>query len=102
MAAKLRPASTALEVDVHAHAQSVIRFVPAQSITREVKGLLVTIDGDGHILLREKGRRLTVGPFEIAQLYQEGIQRQAGKAPIKPRKATKSVSRGLLKTGDGK
>lgn len=94
MAAKLKPSTFEGTVEI-----------PAQVITREVKGLLVILTGNGEMLLREKGRRLGVGPFSIKQLYQDGLQRQAGNAPLKPRKLRKGsskVNRGLLGTGDGK
>jgi hypothetical protein len=76
----------------------------AQTVTREIDGLLVTLSNEG-LFLREKGRKLTVGPFDFKHLYQDGVQRQAGNAPLKPRtprKGSKQVKRGLLATGDGK
>jgi len=76
-------------------------IIPATSVTREVGGFLVTLTVEG-LVIREKGRRLAVGPFNYGALYQEGIQRQSGLASLKPRKVTKKVSRGLLTTGQGK
>ena len=78
-------------------------WVPAQELVREIDGLMVRLTVDG-LYLKEKGRRLEIGPFDYATLYRDAIQRQGGLAPIKPRKgrSTKTVSRGLLATERGR
>ena len=78
-------------------------WVSAQELVREVDGMLVRLTVDG-LYLKEKGRRLEVGPIDYATLYRDSLQRQSGLAPIKPRKgrSAKSVSRGLLATERGR
>ncbi len=93
MATKLKPAATKPGTD---------EIIPAQSVTREVGKYLVTLTVDG-LVIREKGRRLEVGPLSYEILYQDSLQRQAGFNPIKARTGSvHKVSRGLLSTGDGK
>lgn len=93
MATKLKRAYTRPGTDV---------VVPAQSVTREVGTYLVTLTVDG-ITIREKGRRLEVGPLSYEVLYKDSLQRQAGLSPIKARVGSaKRVSRGLLSTSAGK
>ena len=73
-------------------------------VEREIGSYIVTLTEHG-LEPREKGRRLTVGPFSYGLLYQQGVQQASGLAPLAPRKRRKngvSVSRGLLSTGDGK
>jgi hypothetical protein len=93
MATKLKCAHTKPGTD---------EVVPAQSVTREVGKYLVTLTVDG-ITIREKGRRLEVGPLSYEILYNDSLQRQAGLSPIKARVGSaKRVSRGLLSTSAGK
>ena len=79
-------------------------MLPATEVIREVRGKLIRITLEG-VYIREKGRRLEVGPFDYDTLYQDGAQRAKGLAPLKPRKPRKgstTVSRGLLSTGRGR
>jgi hypothetical protein len=93
MATKLKPASTRPGTD---------EIIPAQTVTREVGKYLVTLTVDG-LVIREKGRRLEVGPLSYEILYQDSLQRQAGLAPVKARTGSaKRVSRGLLSTSRGR
>ena len=93
MATKLKPAFTKPGAD---------DVVAAQRVTREVGKYLVTLTIDG-LVIREKGRRLEVGPLSYEVLYNDAVQRQAGLSPIKARVGSATrVSRGLLSTGAGK
>ena len=93
MATKLKPASTRPGTE---------EIIPAQTVTREVGKYLVTLTVDG-LVIREKGRRLDVGPLSYEILYQDSLQRQAGLAPVKARTgSSKRVSRGLLSTSRGR
>ena len=93
MATKLKPAFPKPGSD---------EVVPAQSVTREVGKYLVTLTVDG-LVIREKGRRLAVGPLSYEILYQDSLQRQVGLAPVKARAGSaKRVSRGLLSTSRGR
>jgi hypothetical protein len=79
-------------------------MLPAAEVIREVRGMLIRITLEG-VYIREKGRRLEVGPFDYETLYQDGAQRAKDLAPLKPRKPRKgstTVSRGLLSTGRGR
>ncbi len=78
-------------------------WVPATEVIREIEGMVVRITVHG-IFLKEKGRRLEVGPFDYETLYRDAVQREKGLAPIKPRtgRSTTTVSRGLLATERGK
>ena len=79
-------------------------MLPATEVIREVRGKLIRMTLEG-IYICEKGRRLEVGPFDYATMYQDGAQRAKGLAPIKPRKPRRgatTVSRGLLSTGRGR
>jgi len=93
MATKLKPAHTVPGSD---------DLVPAQTVTREIGKYLVTLTIEG-LVIREKGRRLDVGPLSYEVLYTDALQRQAGFSPIKARTgSTKKVSRGLLSTERGR
>ena len=93
MATKLKPASTRPGTE---------EIIPAQTVTREVGKYLVTLTVDG-LVIREKGRRLDVGPLSYEILYQDSLQRQAGLSPVKARTgSSKRVSRGLLSTSRGR
>jgi hypothetical protein len=78
-------------------------WVPATEVIREVEGMIVRLTVHG-IYLKEKGRRLEVGPLDYATLYRDAVQRNNGLAPIKPRKGRSktTVSRGLLATEQGR
>lgn len=78
-------------------------WVPATEVIREIDGMVVRLTVDG-MFLKEKGRRLEVGPIDYATLYRDAVQRENGLAPIKPRKGGRTglVSRGLLSTERGK
>lgn len=78
-------------------------YIPATEVTREVEGMIVRLTVHG-IFLKEKGRRLEVGPLPYETLYRDAVQRDKGLAPVKPRagRSTKTVSRGLLATERGK
>ncbi len=78
-------------------------WVPATEVIREIDGMVVRLTVDG-LFLKEKGRRLEVGPIDYATLYRDAVQRENGLAPIKPRKGrgTGLVSRGLLSTERGR
>lgn len=78
-------------------------WVPATEVIREVEGLIVRVTVHG-LYLKEKGRRLEVGPLEFETLYRDAVQREKGFSPIKPRtgRSKTSVSRGLLATEKGK
>ena len=78
-------------------------WVPATEVIREVEGMIVRLTVHG-VFLKEKGRRLEVGPLDYATLYRDAIQRENGLSPIKPRKgrSTAPVSRGLLATEKGR
>ncbi|MHB8838192.1 MAG: hypothetical protein ACYC7F_04495 [Gemmatimonadaceae bacterium] len=78
-------------------------WVPATEVIREVEGIIVRLTVHG-IFLKEKGRRLEVGPLDYATLYRDAVQRDKGLAPIKPRtgRSRTTVSRGLLATERGK
>ncbi|MBI2409331.1 MAG: hypothetical protein HYV19_13630 [Gemmatimonadetes bacterium] len=78
-------------------------WVPATEVVREVEGIIVRLTVHG-IFLKEKGRRLEVGPLDYATLYRDAVQRDNGLAPIKPRKGRSkvTVSRGLLATERGR
>jgi hypothetical protein len=80
--------------------------VKGTEVTRETaEGLLVTLGVDG-LYIKEKGRRLVVGPFDYAVLYRDGVQRASGFSPVKPREPGRGkvqhVSRGLLGVSRGK
>ena len=93
MATKLKPAHSKPGTD---------ELVPAQSVTREIGKYLVTLTIEG-VVIREKGRRLDVGPLSYEILYTDALQRKAGLSPIKARTGSiKKVSRGLLSTSQGK
>lgn len=93
MATKLKPAHTQPGTD---------ELVPAQTVTREIGKYLVTLTVEG-LVIREKGRRLDVGPLSYEILYTDALQRQAGLSPIKARTgSTRKVSRGLLSTSRGR
>lgn len=64
--------------------------------------LIVTLTVHG-LLIREKGRRVEVGPLAYEVLYRDSLQRAKGLTPIKPRVKGygKMVSRGLLATAKG-
>ena len=78
-------------------------WVPATEVIREIDGMIVRITVHG-IYLKEKGRRLEIGPLEYETLYRDAVQRSNGLAPIKPRKgrSNTTVSRGLLATEKGR
>jgi hypothetical protein len=78
------------------------QWVRATEVVREIEGMVVRLTVDG-LFLKEKGRRLEVGPIDYATLYRDAVQRDNGLAPIKPRKgrSTGLVSRGLLSTERG-
>jgi hypothetical protein len=78
-------------------------WVSATEVVREVEGMIVRLTVHG-IYLKEKGRRLEVGPLEYETLYRDAVQRSSGLAPIKPRRgrSTTTVSRGLLATEKGR
>ena len=78
-------------------------WVPATEVIREIDGMVVRLTVHG-IFLKEKGRRLEVGPFDYETLYRDAVQREKGLSPIKPRtgRSTKTVSRGLLATEKGR
>lgn len=80
-------------------------MLPPQEVVRDVLGYLVRITRQG-LYIRKAGTRLEVGPFDFGALYQDGVQRAAGLAPVKPRKPVRkgatTVSRGLLQTGRGR
>ena len=78
-------------------------WVPPTEVVREVDGMIVRVTVHG-IFLKEKGRRLEVGPLDYDSLYRDAVQRSQGLAPIKPRqgKTTAPVSRGLLATERGR
>jgi len=80
-------------------------MLPAQEVVREIRGLIVQITLQG-LFIRERKRRLEIGPFDYEALYQDGVQRAKGLAPVKPRTPTRkgsvTVSRGLLTTGRGR
>ena len=80
-------------------------MLPAQQVVRDVHGYLVRVTQLG-LYIRKSGTRLEVGPFDFGVLYQDGVQRANGLAPVKPRKPARkgaiSVSRGLLQTGRGR
>ncbi len=78
-------------------------WVPASEVIREVDGMIVRLTVHG-IFLKEKGRRLEMGPFDYATLYRDAVQHDNGLAPIKPRKGRSkvTVSRGLLATRRGR
>ena len=78
-------------------------WVPATEVIREIEGIVVRLTVHG-IFLKEKGRRLEIGPIDYATLYRDAVQRENGLSPIKPRKgrSTTTVSRGLLATGKGR
>jgi hypothetical protein len=93
MATKLKPAASKPGTN---------EIIPAQRVTREIGKYLVTLTVDG-LVIREKGRRLDVGPLSYEILYNDSLQRQAGLMPIKARSGSaKRVSRGLLSTSAGK
>ncbi len=78
-------------------------WVSATEVIREVEGMIVRLTVHG-IFLKEKGRRLEVGPLDYATLYRDAVQRSNGLSPIKPRKgrSATTVSRGLLATEKGR
>jgi hypothetical protein len=78
-------------------------WVPPTEVVREVEGMIVRLTVHG-IFLKEKGRRLEVGPLDYQTLYRDAVQRSNGLSPIKPRKGstTATVSRGLLATERGR
>jgi hypothetical protein len=80
-------------------------MLPAQQVVREVNGYIVRVTQLG-LYIRKSGTRLEVGPFDFGALYQDGVQRASGLAPVKPRKPARkgavAVSRGLLQTGRGR
>jgi hypothetical protein len=78
-------------------------WVSATEVIREVEGMIVRLTVHG-LFLKEKGRRLEIGPLDYATLYRDAVQRDNGFAPIKPRKgrSTAPVSRGLLATEKGR
>lgn len=78
-------------------------WVPATEVIREIEGMVVRLTIHG-LFLKEKGRRLEIGPLDYESLYRDAVQRQNGHRPIKPRKgrSTAAVSRGLLATERGK
>jgi hypothetical protein len=78
-------------------------WVPPTEVVREVEGMIVRLTVHG-VFLKEKGRRLEVGPLDYASLYRHAVQRSQGLAPIKPRQGRKTapVSRGLLATERGR
>ena len=83
-----------------------VAAVKGTEVTRETaEGLLVTLGVDG-LYIKEKGRRLVVGPFDYAVLYRDGVQRANGFNPVKPREPgrgkVQKVSRGLLGVSRGK
>jgi hypothetical protein len=79
------------------------QWVPATEVIREVEGFVVRLTVHG-IFLKERGRRLEVGPLDYETLYRDAVQREKGFSPIKPRtgRSTTTVSRGLLATEKGK
>jgi len=88
----------------HGHTDPVTQeWVSATEVIREVDGMIVRLTVHG-ICLKEKGRRLEVGPLDYATLYRDAVQRDHGLSPIKPRKgrSTAAVSRGLLATEKGR
>ena len=80
-------------------------MLPAQEVIRDVHGYLVRVTRMG-LYIRKAGTRLEIGPFDFGVLYQDGVQRAAGLAPMKPRKPLRkgsvTVSRGLLQTERGR
>ncbi|HEY3287056.1 MAG TPA: hypothetical protein VGJ96_08045 [Gemmatimonadaceae bacterium] len=78
-------------------------WVPATEVIREIDGMVVRLTVHG-IFLKEKGRRLEIGPLDYASLYRDAVQRDKGLAPIKPRagRSKTTVSRGLLATERGR
>lgn len=94
MPTKLKPGFTKPGTD---------EYVPAQEVVREIGQLIVTLTVHG-LRIREKGRRVEVGPLAYEVLYRDGLQRDKGLAPIKPRAKGRGrmVSRGLLATAKGK
>ncbi|MBW7932151.1 MAG: hypothetical protein H3C62_00790 [Gemmatimonadaceae bacterium] len=78
-------------------------FIPAQTVVREIGGLIVTLTVHG-LCIREKGRRVEVGPLSYETLYRDSLQRANGLVPIKPRARgrSKQVSRGLLAVTKGR
>lgn len=92
MATKPKPAFTKPGTD---------KVVAAQRVTRELGKYLVTLTIDG-LVIREKGRRLEVGPLSYEILYNDPVQRQGGLSPIKARVGSATrVSRGLPSTSAG-
>jgi hypothetical protein len=81
----------------------VARGTEVERLTADGK-LIVELTVQG-LMIREKGRRLKVGPFPYALLYQQGVQRAQGLEPLRPKgragKRVTKVSRGLLAVGDG-
>ncbi len=79
------------------------QWVPPTEVIREVEGIIVRLTVHG-IFLKEKGRRLEIGPLDYETLYRDAVQREKGFSPIKPRtgRSTTTVSRGLLATEKGK
>ena len=63
-------------------------------LEREVGGLIVTLAPEG-IYIREKGRRLKVGPLGYGVLYQRGVV-----SALPSLRNSKRVTRGLLSTRD--
>lgn len=80
-------------------------MLPAQEVVRDVHGYLVRVTRQG-LYIRKAGTRLEVGPFDFGVMYQDGVQRANGLAPMKPRKPLRkgsvAVSRGLLQTERGR
>ncbi|MBW7932557.1 MAG: hypothetical protein H3C62_02880 [Gemmatimonadaceae bacterium] len=78
-------------------------WVPPTEVVREVDGMIVRLTVHG-LFLKEKGRRLEIGPLDYETLYRDAVQRSNGLSPIKPRKgrASAPVSRGLLATERGR
>jgi hypothetical protein len=78
-------------------------WVPATEVIREIDGMIVRLTVHG-VFLKEKGRRLEIGPLDYASLYRDAVQREKGLAPIKPRtgRSKTTVSRGLLATERGR
>jgi hypothetical protein len=81
------------------------KTLPAQQVVRDVHGYLVRVTLRG-LYIRKSGTRLEIGPFDFGVLYQDGVQRAQGLAPVKPRKPVRkgaiAVSRGLLQTERGR
>ncbi len=72
----------------------VSRFLPDRLYP---PGLVVTLTPEG-IYLREHGRRLKVGPLDLATLYTRGVRAQVeAKRVTKTRR--KRITRGLLGAG---